>query len=233
MTNPHHPSLHGQTFTTIELEKLRVIAEHQFDPRHRDYFGMLPSVEVDTRVRRAVEMLCIRLQQEVYSQKFRPIILRNYATWQDGLREWLYAKLWIHWPWFIEWLKERYPVRFQETVIDEQAYYPMLNFPHERVVLPTPEKRGKEVVSKGEVVSEGRLRRMYKLADPWLRQYGQWRMGREVYHQLVRMLVEKEQYIWKTDDLDALMQLKVYMGIPIFIDRYNDEVLELERKPGA
>jgi len=109
-------------FDQIDLEKFRLIMLTYLTEELMEEFSAPPVLDVSaTAAGSMMNMLTVRIKQEVYGETLGTLEVKRPATWFQMLKE-------QHAPY---WLKRRWPVRYAYQKYDARALYPKVSLPDE------------------------------------------------------------------------------------------------------
>ena len=109
-------------YESIDLEKFRLIALTYLTDELMEEFATPPVLDVSaTAAGCMMDMLTVRIKQEVYGETLGTLEVKHPATWFQMLKE-QYAPYWF---------KRRWPVRYAYQKYDARALYPKLALPDE------------------------------------------------------------------------------------------------------
>ena len=98
------------------------------------------AIPPEITARQIADHLVIRVRQAVASQVVDAVEYRCPASWREGVKDALYSWLgsgWSkpgHWPWFGDFCRERWPVRYKIDRVEDRLLYPQIPVPDPRLV---------------------------------------------------------------------------------------------------
>ena len=110
--------------TEVKLERLRLEIYQRISKELLKDFVISPSVTIEALTDWLSDNITVRVRQEILGQQLDKVTVRYPADWRQAAKK-RFAP---------EWFTRRWPVQYDETMIDVQALYPKIALPHEQDV---------------------------------------------------------------------------------------------------
>lgn len=119
---------------TVQLERLAYLINQCISQKIvQDLVAVPPRTEV------FFDHIChgvvVQVRQEILAEHLDRATVRYPQDWWEAFKEHLYAHLWVHWPWGIEYAKKRWPVLYRFITMESKALYPRLSIPNHKPIV--------------------------------------------------------------------------------------------------